>query len=466
VSEIHFHPSATIDRFMASDAFVRCIVGPVGSGKSSAAIVEIPVRAKAQAPGPDGIRRSRWAVIRNTYPQLRDTTRKTFEQWISANYGKWHEQEFTFEMRFEDVHAEVLFRALDRPEDVKKVLSLEITGAYINEAREIPKHVFDVLQTRVGRYPSKIQGGATWFGIWMDTNPWATTHWGYELFSKDKPAEHELFEQPDGLSPDAENVENLPAGYYNRLCLGKDAEWVNEYVRSMYPTADRGSVYGQLIEALERRGNVCEFDHPNDGVFCSLDLGWSDATSIWFWRIGKDRMPDVIDWYENAGQPLSHYFNVIEERGYRIQKIWLPHDARAHSLQTGASTVEQFAKRFGAGAVAIGPELSIEDGIAAGRWLLEQPMRFHERCAEGLKRLRSYRYQWDEAKKVFTKKPLHDWSSNTADGFRYLACVAQHTERLTRPPEPKPAPKVKSIDQFTLDELYAQRRTPAGPRRI
>jgi hypothetical protein len=106
--------------------------------------------------------------------------------------------------------ARCLFRALDRPEDKKKLLSLEVTGAYINEAREMPKEVFDVLQQRVGRYPSKMQGGPSWFGIWMDTNPWHTGHWGYKLFSVTKPEGHVLFEQPGGMDEDAENVENLP----------------------------------------------------------------------------------------------------------------------------------------------------------------------------------------------------------------------------------------------------------------
>ena len=112
----------------------------------------------------------------SVFSQLRDTTRKTFEQWVPAELGTWHEQSFTWSGRWSDgehiIECEVLFRALDRPQDVKKLLSLELTGAYINEVREIPKHVLDVLQTRVGRFPSRAQGGATWFGIWADTNPW------------------------------------------------------------------------------------------------------------------------------------------------------------------------------------------------------------------------------------------------------------------------------------------------------
>lgn len=459
MSDVAYTAPPTLAAMLKSNAFVRAAIGPVGSGKSSACIIEIVRRAVTQAPGPDKVRRTRFAVIRNTYSQLRDTTRKTFEQWLPPGMGQWHEQPFTYEIDkpLKDgtrVHCEVLFRALDRPEDVQKLLSLELTGAYINEAREMPKHVLDVLQTRVGRFPSKAQGGPSWFGIWMDTNPWPTSHWGYELFSKEKPEGFALFEQPGGREPNAENVDNLPAGYYQRLCHGKDAEWVAEYVDGKYPSSDRGSVYGDLIDGLERRGGIGEFQHPRDGVFAVFDLGVSDATSIWWWRLNEHGMPDFVDWYEATGKGMSHYFEVLESRNLELSKIYLPHDSRARTFQTGVSTLDQFLQRY-PGKVAVGPELSIEDGLAAGRWLLEQPVRFHARCDEGLKRLRAYRYVWDEVKKVFSKKPLHDYSSHTADSFRYSAQVAKAAWELTRPkPDAKKPPPARDMNSFTLNELF------------
>jgi hypothetical protein len=452
--EVRYDAPATVGAFMESNAFVRAIVGPVGSGKSSGCIMEILRRSAEQAKGPDGVRRTRWVIIRNTYGELRDTTRKTFEQWVPSQLGRWHEQSFTFTMEFEDIHSEVLFRALDRPEDVKKLLSLEITGAYINEAREVPKDVVDVLQTRVGRYPAKRDGGATWFGVWMDTNPWHVGHEFYELF-KSKPEGFELFEQPGGREPNAENVENLPDGYYRRMCAGKDSEWIAEYVDGKYPSADKGSIYGALLARLEADGRICDFAHPSDGVFASFDLGVSDSTAIWWWRVGKHGVPDIIDWYEASGEGASHYFDALRKRGHRLTKIWLPHDARARTFQTGVSTVELFNDEF-PGLVTIGPELTIDDGIGAARWLLEQPIRIHSRCAEGLKRLRAYRFRWDEVKKVFSKVPLHDWTSHTADAFRYVACVAKATERLTRPDEPKVSVVIRHTKKQTLDEAIEE----------
>lgn len=461
--DITYEAPPTLGRFLGCDTFVRGVIGPVGSGKSSACAVELLRRACEQVPGPDGKRRTRFAVIRNTYPQLRDTTRKTFEQWIPEKLGVWREQEFTFELKFKDVRSEIMFRALDRPQDVKKLLSLELTGAWLNEGREIPRSIFDMLQTRVGRYPSRAQGGCTWRGIWLDSNPWAKSHWGYQLFTRHKNLKPEhralytIFEQPGGLSPEAENIENLEPGYYDRLTAGKDSEWIKSYVDGQYPDVDQGSIWGVQMALLEARGGICEYDHPMDGVFTSWDLGISDSTAIWFWRVGRDSVPDVIDHYEAHGEALSHFFDVLDTKGYQYVKHWLPHDARNRTMQTGVGILDLFIERYGAGAVAIGPELSLVSGIQAGRWLLEQPVRIHSRCESGIEALNAYHYTYDEATQDYSRTPEHDWASHSADAWRYLACVAKASERMTRKGEPaKPKPILPLTHSFTLDQLWEE----------
>lgn len=466
MSTVAYRAPLTVARFMRSDAFVRCIVGPVGSGKSSGCVVEILRRAAQQAPSDDKVRRTRFAVIRNTYRELKDTTRKTFEQWVPAALGKWHEQDFTFtiEQPLSDgtrLHCEVLFRALDRPEDVKKLLSLELTGAYVNEARQVPKAIVDMLCVRVGRYPSKVQGGATWSGVWMDTNPWHTAHWGYKLFSKARPENYALFEQPGGREPNAENLDNLPKDYYDRAIAGKDSEWVAENVDAKYPSHDKGSIYGDLLAALDTRGGILDFAHDTGGIFTTWDLGRADSTSIWFWRL-REHGVDIVDHYRNNGEPLSHYHGVLEEkkqeRGYRYLKHILPHDARAETLSTRLSIEDQMRAKYGAAAVVIGPELSVEDGIAAARWLLEQDVRFHVRCdvppvpglESGLEALRSYRYAYSERLQTFSRDPLHDWASHDADAFRYVACFVQVAQMLTAKPDEKPTPQPRADSPFFL----------------
>lgn len=234
-----YRAAPTLKRFHKSDAFVRALMGPIGSGKSVACVAELMRKARTQRPNAQGIRKSRWVAVRNSYRELEDTLKQTFFDWVGLTSGTYRTMDNKWSTKFDvgdgtTVELEVLFRALDRPDDVKKLLSLEVTGGWLNEAREIPKQVLDMLQGRVGRYPSKRDGGASWFGVIMDTNPPDSDHWFYRLFEEDRPENFELFKQPSGLSAEAENIDNLPANYYSNMLAGKDQEWVNVYVHGNY----------------------------------------------------------------------------------------------------------------------------------------------------------------------------------------------------------------------------------------
>jgi len=217
--ELIYKPSLTAGRFLKLTNFVQAIMGPVGSGKSVACVIKLLAYAYAQDPDKDGIRRTKWAVVRNTYRELLDTTMSTFFAWVDKESGHFSSLNMTFMLKqpLDDgtiVEAEFLFRALDKPDDAKKLLSLEITGAWINEAREIPKAIFDLIQTRVGRYPSNfLHVAPNWHGVILDTNPPDVDHWWYTLFEEQHPEGFKLLKQPSSLSPLAENVENLPKNY-------------------------------------------------------------------------------------------------------------------------------------------------------------------------------------------------------------------------------------------------------------
>ena len=462
--QIVYNPPPTLNRMMMSNDFVRVVVGPIGSGKSSGCVMEL-LRRAAEQKLHLGKRRSRWAVIRGTYPQLRDTTKRTFEQWIPSQLGKWHVRDFIFELKTGDIEAEILFRALDQPKDVRNLLSLELTGAYINEIRETPKAILDALTGRVRRYPSRAQGGFTWSGIWADTNPWHSQHWAAKLFKK-PPKGYSLYRQPGGRSPEAENLENLDRNYYEDLISGKDSEWLRVYVDGQDASSDQGSIYGSQVSVLESDGKVSTFDHPNDGVYTSWDLGISDATAIWFWRVGSNGI-DVIDYYEGTGLSLSHFMDEVEKRGYNCRMHWLPHDARARTLATGTSVLEQASQRWG-GKVQIAPGLSVLDGIQAARALLESgKIRFHSRCEAGLDVLKSYHYQWDEDNKCFSRVPVHDSSSHGSDAFRYLATTAKVIARKETQKQEETKKIITPAERhFTLDALWAARAQRRGRERI
>ena len=136
-----------------------------------------------QKPHTDGVRRSRWAAIRNTYSELKSTTIRTWVDWVPEELAPVrYDTPILSRMVVElpdktTVDLEVLFISCDRPEDVKKLKSLELTGAWINEASELPKAILDMATGRVGRYPPKTQGGSSWSGVIMDTNSPDDDHW-------------------------------------------------------------------------------------------------------------------------------------------------------------------------------------------------------------------------------------------------------------------------------------------------
>lgn len=286
--QIKYTAEATAARFHADNSFVRGIMGPIGSGKSVACCMEIFSRAIRQTVGSDGKRSSRWAVIRNTYPELKSTTIRTWSDWFPESICpvKW-DTPITATMKLPDIgdgtglDLELIFLALDKPQDIKKLLSLELTGAWINEAKEVSLSVLDMLTGRVGRFPSKRDGGWNWSGIIMDTNPPDDDHWWYSLAEELKPQGYSFYKQPPALilkdgeyipNPLAENIRNHQNGYdyYLRQVPGKDRQWIKVFVQGEYGSWQEGKlVYPEYQDAIHCSETPLD---PYEGV--PLILGW------------------------------------------------------------------------------------------------------------------------------------------------------------------------------------------------
>ncbi len=217
-----------------------------------------------------------------------------------------------------------------------------------------------------------------------------------------------------------------------------------------------GTYYASQITELDANGQLnstnAHYD-PEFEVNVATDLGFSDSTALWYWQERPDGYA-IIDYDEEHGEKLQFYFDLLRSKGYDYGTIWLPHDAKAKTLQTGRSTVEQFlAADFPCN---VQPRLAVQDGINAVRAVLPD-CHFSPKTNYGVECLRSYRRTYDELKKSYSEKPLHDWASDGADAFRGFALVAK--ERTMHRSEKD---KVKAIYEpkgYTLDELYQQRES-------
>ena len=295
---VEYTPTPTCAAFIQSKKKYTFCLGPIGAGKSVAGIFKILYHAKNQRPDPsDGIRYTRFLVVRNTNIELHDTTLKTFFDWFPPGVaGQWQATQKTFVFRYDDVQCEVLFRALDRPDDASSVLSLEITGAMLDECVEIPREIVDAVESRCGRYPSKKRGGCSWYGLWGVTNAGNQDSWWYEWLTMEWPDEAggpetqeevlNYFVQPSGFSPDAENLENLPpykAGcndYYIDKAKGKTPQWVQQYIECQWGYSQRGKpVYKAFNRELHVANQPLKFN-PHLPLVIGFDAGLTPAASL------------------------------------------------------------------------------------------------------------------------------------------------------------------------------------------
>lgn len=261
-----YEPDGACLAAYVTDRSEVCVIrGPIGSGKSLASCVRIWLHANEQRRGPDGVRRSRWAVVRNTYPDLKGSTVRTWlDLFPEELYGRFlWSIPMRHVIRAGDVELEVDFLALDKPEDVRKLRSTEYTGVWFNELQYIPKELFDEAHSRTGRFPAVKDGGCTWSGVIADMNEPGEDHFVPLMTGEVAPPEHwtpeELAQmrwprgwrylpQPAGLlevlgadgktvvgyrpNPKAENLKWLKGGrdYYRKLIEGKSRAWIDSRV--------------------------------------------------------------------------------------------------------------------------------------------------------------------------------------------------------------------------------------------
>lgn len=456
---IRYAPSGPVcAAFLASDAFVAGIRGPIGSGKSTACVMKIVRGVQLQKRGPDGVVRRRIAIIRNTYPELKTTTIKTWHQWIPANSGKWVDQgppSHTISARDGTgtllAEWEVIFVALDRPEDVRKLLSMELSMAWINEAREVPKAILDGLTGRVGRYPAVRDGGCTNPQIIMDTNAPDTDHWWArmadfqddEMRTANERLEAELrslgsfrpdqklfefFTQPGGREGNAENLKNLDPGYYLKAIAGKSPEWINIYVDGNYGfVIDGKPVYPEYSDNLHCRSFDLNHMIP---IYIGIDFGLTPAavfgqrtlTGQWRWfdelvteDMGARRFGEVLRTHIND---LYRDFQIARITGDPAGTTRSQSDEttpfemlRAVGVEASPAPTNDFMKRREAVAMGLNRLIDSEPGLI-----------IHPNCQK-LRKAMSGGYCYKRIQGLderFREVPDKNMFSHVADAAQYL----------------------------------------------
>lgn len=231
-----------------------------------------------------------------------------------------------------------------------------------------------------------------------------------------------------------------------------DDQYAQEFECS-FEAAIHGSVYGKWMSQAEDAGRIRDIDYDQSlPVHTAWDLGFDDATAIWFYQIAYKEVR-VIDYYEASGQDIKHYCDTLKSKPYKYSKHNVPHDAANKLLAAGGRSIVEQARDYGI-QMNVCMAMSQQNSIEALRKTLEVCWFDRTKCEQGIEALKQYQFEYDEEKKVFRSKPRHDWSSHAADAAEIIGQTWREVK-----PEPPPEdmwrqPTIKEI----FDEHFRSRR--------
>lgn len=278
----HYKPPGPVGAaFLADDkSFVRALLGPVGGGKSSACVFDVVRQASSMPICRDGTIKFKLAIIGQTYGQLERNLFPTWKRWLPAGdgpEGNWTEQEFkggggrfaTHRIEWDvirtvdgapkrvTVYFEAIFAAIGDQVVEEFMRGFEPTAFWLYEVDLLPESVLDQAIFRLGRYPSvaDLPEGASYRSyVICDLNAPDVDSWFYRKFEEEKPEGFRLYAQPSGLSKAAENLHNLPSGYYDRQVsvfksMKNGKNLIKRMVHAQYaPSLDGEPVYDEYSD--------------------------------------------------------------------------------------------------------------------------------------------------------------------------------------------------------------------------
>lgn len=345
----HYYPSGeTVCRFHESDAFFRTLLGPFGSGKTTACCIEALKRACQSPPDTRGIRKSRAAIIRNRISDLEATTIKSWNEIFEGRFGRVTGTStgggFVARWKFglpdkSVVQFEGRFFPYDGQGDIKRLLGSEYTFAFLNEVRELPASLMTILPGRM-RYPKPAtlaDGAEPWHGIFSDTNPPDLGHWLHRAFEEGEwPEGWELFRQPPGVikdgrgnwvaNPKADNVTNLRSTYYMQAIAGQPEDVIRVNYANEYGYIKAGKlIVPNFSDHMHVAGERFDVDPSIETIYVGLDFGSTPAAAFlqedynarWFMFREEVSMnkPGIAEFADETLLPLKRHY---ESAGHRV----------------------------------------------------------------------------------------------------------------------------------------------------
>lgn len=313
--------------------------------------------------------------------------------------------------------------------DLKSLEGADIV--WIEEAENVSNNSWEILIPTVRKESSE---------IWVSFNPKNATDPTYQRFvisQDDDITSRKIGWQdnpffPEVLEKERKKLEAVDPEAYAHIWEGEP------------DTRRSGAVYAKQLTKAREEGRITRVPYdPGCEVFTAWDLGFGDATAIW-WLQFVGRELRWLEYYENSGEQLDHYAGIIKAKPYQYAANghYLPHDG-GHGNIRGESVSRQLLA-MGISNTVLPREVDITPGLELTRQTIAYSVFDAEKCKDGLHALENYGYEWDEDRQIFKPRPLHNWASNGADSARYAAIAANSRK----------AGLVKASDPFAQEISY------------
>jgi hypothetical protein len=208
--------------------------------------------------------------------------------------------------------------------------------------------------------------------------------------------------------------------------MGMSEETIRQEFWCDFNVGNVGAYFTREIAAMNAENRIltnlpCDTSLP---IHTAWDLGWSDATAVWFFQVVGKHV-HLLHYFQESERPMKYFLDYAESyrqsKGCKFGSHFGPHDI--DQQHQGWEVVESrlMSARKAGYIFAVTPKINFADGIEQLRFVLGLVRADKTQCALGLRALREYCRKHDEAKGTYSDKPQDGWYLHGVDALRYLA---------------------------------------------